>query len=470
MTDATAAAGARILGGRYVLREVLGTGGMATVWRATDDVLGRDVAVKVLNSEYAADASFLGRFKREARNVASLSNSRIVTVFDWGLDDTTPYIVMELLAGKTLRQLLDEAVTLPVRQAITIAAAVCDALEAAHASGLVHRDIKPANIALSGREVKVLDFGIARTRVPGATRTQAVLGTAAYLSPEQASGEAVGPRADLYSLGCVLFEMLTGTPPFTADSEVGVAYRQVHDDPGPPSARRSGLPVRLDEVVRQLLAKDPADRPAGAAAARAALLSVLARDPRDQTAVLPRPGTGPSGAQARGLTSAPPRRLADLRQSEAVLAMSLIAALAALVVVLLTSGPAAKLSAAPPSRHISAHQAHPKSPAVGSGSGTPTARRFTGLPPAAKAAGTLVSDLQAGVADGQVAQQAGQNLFNQLQQVLFQTAGNAQQREQQYAQLVEAYDQYRSQGQITGASAIALRHAIHDLGTALGVA
>ncbi len=471
MTDAMAAAGARILGGRYALREVLGTGGMATVWRATDDVLGRDVAVKVLNSEYAADVSFLDRFKREARNVAALSNSRIVTVFDWGLDDTTPYIVMELLAGKTLRQLLDEAVTLPVRQAITIAAAVCDALEAAHAAGLVHRDVKPANIALSGREVKVLDFGIARTEVPGATRTQAVLGTAAYLSPEQASGEAVGPQADLYSLGCVLFEMLTGTPPFTADSEVGVAYRQVHDDPGPPSARRSGLPGKLDEVVRQLLAKNPADRPAGAAAARAALLSVLARDPRDprdKTAVLSRSGTGPLGAQPRGLTPAPPRRLADLRQSEAVLAMSLIAALAALVVVLLTSGPAAKLGAAPKSGHIAAHQQHPKSPAAGSGSGTPAARRFTGLPPAAMAAGALVGNLQAGVADGQVTQEAGQNLFNQLQQVLFQAAGNAQQREQQYAQLVEAYDQYRSRGQITGASAAALRRAIRDLGTALG--
>ncbi|HET9895456.1 MAG TPA: protein kinase [Streptosporangiaceae bacterium] len=467
MTDAMAAAGARILGGRYVLREVLGTGGMATVWRATDDVLGRDVAVKVLNSEYAADASFLGRFKREARNVAALSNARIVTVFDWGADDTTPYIVMELLAGKTLRQLLDEAVTLPVRQAITIAAAVCDALEAAHAAGLVHRDIKPANIVLSGREVKVLDFGIARTRVPGATRTQAVLGTAAYLSPEQASGEAVGPQADLYSLGCVLFEMLAGAPPFTADSEVGVAYRQVHDDPGPPSARRSGLSARLDEVVAQLLAKNPADRPAGAAAARAALLSVLARD---QTAVLPRPGAGgPLRAVPDRAAAVSPWRLADLRQSEAVLAMSLIAALAALVVVLLTSSPAGlKAGVASPRRHVAVQPAHRNTLAAKPGQGTPAARRFTRLPPSAKAAGVLVSELQAGVADGQVSQQAGQGLFNQLQQVLFQAAGNAQQRDQQYGQLLEIYDQYRSQGQITDASATALRRAIRALGTALG--
>ncbi len=226
----------RVLAARYALREVIGTGGMATVWRASDEVLARDVAVKVLNPQYAADPGFLARFEREARHAARLSHPCLVTVFDCGVDDGTPFIAMELVAGRTLRHVLDEAGILPAGEAIAIAAAVCEALEVAHAAGLVHRDIKPANILLTGGgEVKVLDFGIARAEEPGdGTRTQAVLGTAAYLSPEQASGHPAGPRSDLYALGCVLFEMLTGAPPFAADTAVGLAYRQVHDDPGQP--------------------------------------------------------------------------------------------------------------------------------------------------------------------------------------------------------------------------------------------
>ena len=262
MTKAMAPTGTQVLGGRYALRDILGTGGMATVWRATDEVLGRDVAVKMLNPEHAHDAGFLARFNREARNIAALSSSRIVAVYDCGVDDKKPYIVMELVSGRTLRQVLDDGGALPPAQAIDIATAVCEALEVAHAAGIVHRDIKPANIVLSGREVKVLDFGIARSQYPaGGTRTHGVLGTAAYLSPEQASGQPVGPQSDLYSLGCVLFELLTGEAPFSADSEVGVAYRHVHDDPEPPSARRSGLAAKFDLVTGSLLAKDPADRP-----------------------------------------------------------------------------------------------------------------------------------------------------------------------------------------------------------------
>src|SRR5258708_3599422 len=212
--------GTRVIGGRYVLVDVLGTGGMSTVWRARDEVLGREVAVKVLSPQYAADAAFRARFEREARHVAGLSHPRLVTVFDCGVQGTAPFIVMELAAGRTLRQILDETGTVPPETAVTIAADVCEGLAAAHAAGLVHRDIKPANIVLSGAGVKVLDFGIARLDgTAGGTRTHTVLGTAAYLSPEQASGQPVGPPADLYALGCVLFEMLTRTPPFTAGSD-----------------------------------------------------------------------------------------------------------------------------------------------------------------------------------------------------------------------------------------------------------
>src|SRR5215470_6595452 len=190
-----------VLSGRYVLHEVLGVGGMATVWRAHDQVLGRQVAVKVLGQQYAADPGFPARFEREAQHAASVSHPRLVTVFDSGIDRGMPFLVMELVSGRTLRQVLGEAGPLPPGQAVAVAAAVCEGLAVAHAAGLVHRDIKPANIALSGGEVKVLDFGIARADgLSGGTRTQGVLGTAAYLSPEQASGGPVGPQSDLYSL------------------------------------------------------------------------------------------------------------------------------------------------------------------------------------------------------------------------------------------------------------------------------
>jgi eukaryotic-like serine/threonine-protein kinase len=455
-----AVTGAQLLGGRYQLREVLGTGGMATVWRATDDVLGRDVAVKVLSPQFATEAGFVARFNREARNVAALSNPHIVTVFDCGLDDTTPYMVMELVSGRTLRQVLDEVRVLPPDEAVAIAAAVCEALDAAHAAGLVHRDIKPANILLSGRDVKVLDFGIARAQFPaGGTRTNGVLGTAAYLSPEQASGERVGPRSDLYSLGCVLFEMLTGAPPFAADSEVGVAYRHVHDDPGLPSAQRSAIPPKLDWIVAGLLAKRPADRPPGALAAREGLLTALAPD---QTAVL----ASPPGS---GVEVSAPSAMSRWRPSETVLAMCLLAALAALAVVLVTEPARPAAPTLLPSQPAATYQAHQSSP-VGQPTSTPSAPpRVRGLSPLASAAGAFVGELETAQADGQVSQQAGQNLFNQLQQLLFHTPrSNPTQVEQQYSQLLEQFDQLRSHGQISGPAAATLRGEIGAIGTALG--
>ena len=238
---ATAVTGTRVLGGRYALQEVLGTGGMATVWRARDEVLGRDVAVKVLSPQYAADPGFLARFEREARHAARLSHPHLVTVFDCGVDQTMPFIVMELVTGPTPRQILDQAGTLPAGEAVSIAAAVCEALDVAHAAGLVHRDIKPANIVLAaGGEVKVLDFGIARADGGGTTRTQAVLGTPAYLSPEQASGQAAGPQTDLSSLGCVLFEMLTGAPPFSPTPQSAWPTGTCTTSP---ARRRPGVPA-----------------------------------------------------------------------------------------------------------------------------------------------------------------------------------------------------------------------------------
>ncbi|WP_187366115.1 protein kinase domain-containing protein [Trebonia kvetii] len=453
-------AGTTVLGGRYKLLAVLGTGGMATVWRARDEMLSRDVAVKVLNPQHAADAEFLDRFEGEARHAAAVSHPRLVTVFDCGVESGTPFIVMELVAGRTLRQVLDEAGMLPPGRAVAIAAAVCEGLEAAHAAGLVHRDITPANIVLNGGEVKVLDFGIARADgTRAATAAGTVLGTVAYLSPEQASGRPADPRSDLYSLGCVLFEMLTGRPPFTADSAVGLAYRQVHDDPGLPSAWRPGLPASLDQVIARLLAKDPSSRPPTAAAARAGLLSVFSPADGVQnggTAVLPvTPGTVPGT----------PRRGWRPRPSEAALGAALAASLIALMVVLLTGGQGGghpvTASGSPPAS-LAARPA-------ATGTGSSPAQPETTLSPVAAAAATLVGDLKEGVTDGQVAPQAGQNLFNQLQQLLFQSPGqNPQQVQQQYSQLVQVFTQDKSKGQVTGQAATSLSSAISALGAALG--
>lgn len=451
-----AVTGSRVLGGRYALGGVLGTGGMATVWRAVDEVLGREVAVKVLSPQLAADPGFLARFEREARHAAALSHPGLVTVFDSGMDGAEPFIVMELVAGRTLRQVLDEQGMLPAGQAVGIAAAVCEALAEAHAAGLVHRDIKPGNIMLAADgQVKLLDLGIARAE--GGTRTVAVLGTAAYLSPEQASGEPAGPRADLYSLGCVLFEMLVGAPPFAADTAVALAYRQVHDDPGPPSARRPGLPPRLDQITARLLAKDPAVRPASAAAARAALLAALGLD---ATAALPSPLAGPRPAPVS------PLGLRRLRLTETVLAVALATALAALVGVLLAGGSARSAAGLPPATH---HAAAPESHKHHARPVRHKPRLAGSLPPVATAVAAFVGNLQAAVADGQVTPQAGQDLFSQLQQVLFGPPGqNTQQIQQQYAHLVQAYDQHRAHGDITGRAATRLRQALGALGTALG--
>ncbi|MFD8705261.1 protein kinase [Kitasatospora sp. NPDC059648] len=267
----------RALNGRYELVEMLGVGGMATVWRGIDRVLGRQVAVKVLNGGLADDPRFAERFSREAQHAAMLVHPRIVMVFDSGVDQDTPFIVMELVQGRSLAAVLVQQPNLPVERAVGIAAAVCEALAVAHGAGLVHRDIKPGNIMITDDGgVKVVDFGIARAgSSSNLTQTASVLGTAAYLSPEQATASALDGRTDLYAVGCVLTEMLTGETPFTAESPVAIAFKHVSEQPQPPSARRPGLPPALDAVVLRLLAKDPAHRPADATAARAELLSTV---------------------------------------------------------------------------------------------------------------------------------------------------------------------------------------------------
>ena len=270
-----------LLGGRYELGPAIGSGGMAEVFRGVDVRLGRDVAVKVLRADLARNPSFQTRFRREAQAAASLNAPSIVSVFDTGEDDTgVPYIVMELLHGRTLRDVLLHDGRLLPQRACEVVADVCAALEVSHAAGIVHRDIKPANVMLTrDGDVKVMDFGIARAAADASssmTATATVLGTAAYLSPEQARGDQVDSRSDLYSTGCVLFELLTGTPPFTGDSAVAVVYQHVREDPPAPSSYDSALSPALDAVVLKAMTKHPDARYQTAAEMREDVLRAAA--------------------------------------------------------------------------------------------------------------------------------------------------------------------------------------------------
>ncbi len=256
-----------VLAERYRLEELLGRGGMAEVRRAHDSRIGRDVAVKLLRPELVKDPAFEGRLRREAQSAASLHGPGIVAVYDTGEEkidgDLTAYIVMELVPGRTLRDVLAIEGPMSPTYAMTVTKAICAALAEAHRAGIVHRDVKPGNVMLTpSGEVKVMDFGIARLTASAATITEtaSVSGTAHYLSPEQARGEHVDARSDVYSTGCLLYELVTGSPPFTGDSAVAVAYQHVREDPVPPSTLNPDVPPALDSITLRALAKNPAQR------------------------------------------------------------------------------------------------------------------------------------------------------------------------------------------------------------------
>src|SRR3954467_951208 len=259
----------RLVGGRYELGELIGYGGMAEVHRGHDSRLNRDVAIKVLRADLARDPSFLNRFRREAHSAAGLNHPSIVSVYDTGEDlqmDGTPqpFIVMEFVHGRTLRDIVKSEGRLPARRAMEIIADVCAALDFSHRNGIIHRDIKPANVMITPQgAVKVMDFGIARAVADNSatvTQTANVIGTAQYLSPEQARGEAVDARSDVYSTGCLLYELVTGVPPFQGDSPVAVAYQHVRENPVLPSARNPAVPRALDSIVMKALAKNQLNR------------------------------------------------------------------------------------------------------------------------------------------------------------------------------------------------------------------
>jgi hypothetical protein len=379
--DHTQAMGPRILGGRYEVGRLLGAGGMAEVYEGNDRLLARRVAIKVLLAQYAHDPAFLTRFRREAQAAASLSHPNIVAVFDTGAEDDIWFIVMEYVAGRTLKDLLRTQGLVPPARAAEISADVASALASAHARGIVHRDVKPGNVMLTTEgKVKVMDFGIARaSAVPSITQTAAVVGTVQYIAPEQAQGFEADARSDLYALGCCLYEMVTGQVPFTGPTPVAIAYRHVQEDPAPPRTLNPDVPVSLERVCLKAMAKRPEDRyqtalemrqdleraRAGAPVAAGIPLGSQqtqalgsARPPSfedAQTTVLDRRGAVPPGRTTRygangygaggALTATPPRRW---RMVLFVLATLILVGIVAMVVVRAVEVPPIPTTTLPP--------------------------------------------------------------------------------------------------------------------------
>jgi beta-lactam-binding protein with PASTA domain/predicted Ser/Thr protein kinase len=300
--------------GRYRILRKLGAGGMANVYLAEDQELGRRVAIKILNDRHANDDQFVERFRREAKNAAALSHPNIVSIYDRGEAEGTYYIAMEYLDGRSLKELIVSRGPAPVNVALEYARQILSALRFAHRHGIVHRDIKPHNVLVDNEgRVKVTDFGIARAGTSQMTEAGSIVGTAQYLSPEQARGADVDQRSDLYSLGVVLYELLTGETPFDGDTPVEIAMKHLSATPEPPSAHRSDIPRELDWVVTRALAKAPADRYQSADEMDADLERVSRGAPlaaateESSTQVIRRPAPGPPAAAATAATMIAPR-------------------------------------------------------------------------------------------------------------------------------------------------------------------
>jgi serine/threonine protein kinase, bacterial len=251
-----------VLEGRYRVDTMIATGGMSAVYRGLDLRLDRPVACKIMDSRYAGDSQFLTRFQREARAVAGLKDPGLVAVYDQGIDGQHPFLVMELIEGGTLRELLRERGPMPPHAVAAVLRPVLGGLAVAHGAGLVHRDIKPENVLVSDDgDVKIADFGLVRAVADAKiTSTSVILGTAAYLSPEQVSTGDAGPRSDVYSVGILAYELLTGATPFTGDSALAVAYQRIDNDVSPPSTVIAGVPPQFDELVLRATAREPANR------------------------------------------------------------------------------------------------------------------------------------------------------------------------------------------------------------------
>ncbi|HEX2030947.1 MAG TPA: protein kinase [Actinomycetota bacterium] len=458
----------RVLGDRYELEEPVGRGGMAEVFKATDRTLGRTVAVKILAVRFASDPRFVSRFRREAQAAAALNHPNVVSVFDTGSDGDDHYIVMEYVEGETLADLLAREGSLPADRAAAIAGAVAAALGAAHDKGLVHRDVKPANVMLTGAgEVKVMDFGIARAAAHDTlTQTGMVMGTASYLSPEQAQGHPVDPRSDVYSLGCVLYEMLTGRPPFTGDSAVSIAYKHVREHPLPVSRLSPDVPEDLAGVTMRALSKDVDRRFASgremheALAGAAGAAALAATEPMaagGDTAVLP----------AGEPTAVPPdERRPAARWLPWAIGAVLLAALVALALVAFpdaepTDGGRERQPAAeeqpPPEEQAPPEEEVPEPPDLGAAASVEDA--------VAALEGFLTEALEAGTITETGADEIGRRIEEALNHYY---AGEQEEALVAVSEAVDATDELLARGEIASeAWAAELRDGLEALGAAM---
>jgi eukaryotic-like serine/threonine-protein kinase len=453
-----------VLAERYEIDTVLGEGGMARVFRGTDTVLDRTVAVKILASQFAQDDSSVARFRREAQSAAALNHPNVVSVFDTGSDDGVHWIVMEFVEGRTLKDVIAEDGALEPNRALQIAREVALALASAHENGLVHRDVKPANIMITpSGETKVMDFGIARAVTsagdPTLTKTGFVMGTAAYLSPEQAEGKPVDARSDIYSLGCVLYEMLAGRPPFEGSSPVAVASAHMSAEPEPISKVNPAVPREVEAVVARAMRKDPEER---------------YQDARDMADDLARVATGevPLAAAAAGAATEPvhrpggdtrvlpaglPEPLRESFRRSPWLPAALIGGLLLLLAlvaafVLLSNG----------SRERPRERSQPTTPTE-----TPTSDQPSSV---AEAFAGLTAIVNQGVEDGVISDKAAEELFKGLAEINKKwLEGDAEGALEEIGKLDEKIDQLASEGEITSADVVSALHAgLDDLAEAMG--
>lgn len=402
----------RLLGGRYRLQRVIGHGGMSDVHVARDEVLGRDVAVKLLSPDRVDGAGGVERLEREARATAGLSHPNVVVVHDVLRDGPDAAIVMELVTGETLADRLRRAGPMPWTEAVETAEQVASGLAAAHARGLVHRDVKPSNVLLGDDgQVKVADFGIAGSR-EASTQTTTVRGSVPYLAPEQARGQRPDPRTDVYALGCVLHELLTGQPPFSDDTDAAIIGQHLHRQPTGPGERVADVPAALDALVLRMLAKEPSDRHPDMAAVLADLGHVRAGGHAD-TAVLPVPGPGGDTTPTRPVDPPRPRRATPVL-------LGLGGALAALVLVLAWRSLAPdRTSAGPPDPSV-ATTAPTAGPTTTAPSPSPPGERGPPERPETvqEAAAAFRRELVAGRADGRASAKAVEELDKAITEIL----------------------------------------------------